>query len=112
NAMAATWFEEQLRKHPLRGIALEELARRGIVPGSDKVADEALQQFRIGYAPDGWDGLATFFRQQGVSPVIGELAGLIGQRASDSGHYDRFRHRLMFSVLDVQGRGVAFSGRA
>src|SRR5262249_45180273 len=32
--------------------------------------------------------------------------------SSGSGYYDRFRHRLMFAVVDAQGRVVAFSGRA
>src|SRR5690606_14921557 len=28
------------------------------------------------------------------------------------GYYDRFRHRLMFAVVDLHGRVVAFSGRS
>ena len=32
--------------------------------------------------------------------------------ADGRGYYDRFRHRLMFAVIDAQGRVVAFSGRA
>ena len=112
NAIAATWFEEQLKKHPLRSFALDELARRGIVPGEKPEADEALKAFRIGYAPNEWDALANFLRQQGVSPVAAESVGLLAPRTSGSGHYDRFRHRLMFAVVDTQGRVVAFSGRA
>ncbi len=112
NALAATWFEEQLRRHPLRSMALDELARRGIVPGASAEVDEALKAFRVGYAPHEWDGLAGFLRQQGVSPIAAESVGLLAPRTSGSGHYDRFRHRLMFAVLDTQGRVVAFSGRA
>jgi DNA primase len=112
NAVAATWFEEQLRKHPLRSFALDELARRGIVPGEKPETDEALKAFRVGYAPHEWDGLANFLRQQGISPVAAESVGLLAPRTSGSGHYDRFRHRLMFAVVDTQGRVVAFSGRA
>jgi DNA primase len=112
NSVAATWFEEQLRKHPLRSFALDELARRGIVPGASAQVDDALKAFRIGYAPHEWDALATFLRQQGVSPVAAESVGLLAPRTSGSGHYDRFRHRLMFAVIDTQGRVVAFSGRA
>ena len=112
NALAATWFEEQLRKHEHRAFALEELARRGIVPGEKPEVDEARKAFRVGYAPHEWDGLATFFRQQGISPNDAETVGLLSPRTSGSGHYDRFRHRLMFAVMDTQGRVVAFSGRA
>jgi DNA primase len=112
NQLAATFFETQLREHPERQLALDELARRGLVPGASSTVDDALQAFRIGYAPPGWDGLATFLRQQGISPMAAETVGLMVPRSSGSGHYDRFRHRLMFAVIDTQGRVVAFSGRA
>lgn len=112
NQLAATYFEQQLRTHEHRGYAVEELARRGLVPGEDAKVDDALQAFRIGYAPPGWDGLASFLRAQGVSPMAAETVGLLVPRSSGSGHYDRFRHRLMFAVVDPQGRVVAFSGRA
>jgi DNA primase len=112
NALAATYFEEQLRRHEHRSYALEELEKRGVVPGKDTRVDEVLQAFRIGYAPSGWDGLATFLRAQGVSPVAAETVGLLVPRTNGSGYYDRFRHRLMFAVVDPQGRVVAFSGRA
>jgi DNA primase len=109
NALAATYWEEQLRKHEHRAFALEELAKRGLTPEKD---GEVLQAFRIGYAPPGWDGLTAFLKQQGVSPAAAETVGLLVPRSSGSGYYDRFRHRLMFAVMDPQGRVVAFSGRA
>jgi DNA primase len=106
--IAATWYEEQLRTHKHRSYAIDELARRGLSP-----EDPAVQAFRVGYAPPEWDGLAAFLRKQGVSPVLGEAAGLIVPRSSGSGYYDRFRHRLMFSIMDPRkGRVIAFSGRA
>jgi DNA primase len=105
--MAATWYEEQLRQHGQRQYALDELARRGLDAQND-----AVQAFRLGYAPAGWDGLTSFLKRQGVSPAVAESVGLVVPRSGGSGYYDRFRHRLMFAVLDVQGRVVAFSGRA
>jgi DNA primase len=128
NHLAATYFERELREHAHRGYALAELARRGLVPSwaptatptatatatatSQAAVDDAIQAFRIGYAPSGWDGLASFLREQGVSPIAAETVGLLVPRSSGSGHYDRFRHRLMFAVIDPQGRVIAFSGRA
>jgi DNA primase len=104
--MAAGFYEEQLRTHPQRQYALDELARRELKP-----EDPAVQAFRIGYAPPGWDGLVTFLKRQGVSPAVADTLGLIAARSSGTGYYDRFRHRLMFAVSDVRGRVVAFSGR-
>ena len=100
--MAATFYEQQLREHPQRAFALDELARRQLDPAND-----AVQAFRVGYAPPGWDGLAAFLKKQGVSPAISESVGLAVPRSSGTGYYDRFRHRLMFAVVDVQGRVVA-----
>jgi DNA primase len=125
--LAAVFFERQLREHPQRQFALDELERRGLVPSWAGVArttpattptlqgglvDDAIQAFRIGYAPAGWDSLANFLKQQGVSPLAAETVGLLVPRSSGAGHYDRFRHRLMFAVIDPQGRVVGFSGRA
>lgn len=105
--IAATWYELQLREHPQRFSALDELARRGLDPESETAA-----AFRVGYAPSSWDGLVLFLKKQGVSPAVGEAVGLVVPRSSGSGYYDRFRHRIMFAVHDSQGRVVAFSGRA
>lgn len=111
--LAALFYETQLREHETRDYAVRELLSRGLDPaiGEGKVR-EALDAFRIGYAPPGWDELARHLRTQGISPVDAERAGLLLPRASSSGHYDRFRHRLMFAVTDSHGRVVAFSGRA
>lgn len=119
---AATFFERSLRgasAHPLAHHARAELERRGLpIPSEDDRVGEAarvgdtLQAFRVGYAPYGWDALSTYLKQQGISPVQAERVGLLVPRQSGSGHYDRFRHRLMFAVTDVLGRVIAFSGRA
>lgn len=110
---AATFFERMLREHPLAEHARRELARRGLSAESptDPIAD-ALQAFRIGYAPYGWDALGTHLREAGVSHAAAEKVGLLAPRKTGAGHYDRFRHRLMFAVMDLAGRVIAFSGRA
>jgi DNA primase len=113
NAAAAAFFERMLLEHPLAATGRDELARRGLVSSSptDPVAD-ALQAFRIGYAPYGWDGLVRHLRDAGFDLAAAEAVGLVVRRKSGSGHYDQFRHRLVFAVLDLQGRIVAFSGRS
>jgi DNA primase len=110
---AAHYFETMLREHPLGGHGLAELDRRGLSAdaATGPIAD-ALQSFRIGYAPYGWDGLAKHLASAGLSATAAEKIGVIVPRKVGVGFYDRFRHRLMFAVLDLQGRVVAFSGRA
>jgi DNA primase len=119
---AAIFFERCLRgsaEHPLAHLARAELERRGLpVPERNDAVGEAarvgdtLQAFRVGYAPFGWDALANYLKQQGISHTLAERVGLLVPRSSGTGHYDRFRHRLMFAVSDVMGRVIAFSGRA
>lgn len=114
--LAALFYETQLREHESREYAIDELRGRGLVPiaagGTDPKVQEALDAFRMGYAPHGWDELAKYLKAQGVAAMDAERAGLLLPRSSGSGHYDRFRHRLMFAVTDTHGRVVAFSGRA
>ncbi len=102
---ATDFYVNQLAEHPDAGIARAELSKRGI-------STEASGQFRLGYAPHGWDALARHLERAGASPSDAEAVGLILARRSGRGHYDRFRHRLMFPIADVHGRVVAFSGRA
>lgn len=110
--IAAVFFETQLQQHPQARVAREEIARRDLAPSSptDAKAD-ALQAFRVGYAPSQWDGLVQHLHSQGVSPALATTLGLIVPRKSGAGHYDFFRNRLMFAIVDVQGRVVGFSGR-
>lgn len=110
---AAVFFERMLREHPLRAYAEAELERRALVPKSptDPIAD-ALQAFRIGYAPYGWESLARHLREHKLSLSAAERVGLVAPRKAGQSYYDRFRHRLMFAVSDVQGRIIAFSGRS
>jgi DNA primase len=110
NAAAATFFEKMMLEHPQRGYALSELEKRGLPYGG--AAQETLRAFRIGYAPDSWDALATYLRKAGLDLDSAEKVGLVAPRKQGAGYYDRFRHRLMFAVIDLQGRVVAFSGRA
>jgi DNA primase len=121
NGLAATFFEHCLRggpgarPHALAHHAAGELARRGMpLPpsGDTSPALETVQAFRIGYAPYAWDGLTAYLQKHGISPAQAERVGLIVPRSSGGGHYDRFRHRLMFAVIDVSGRVIAFSGRS
>jgi DNA primase len=81
------------------------LASRGVDPA-------VAERFGVGLAPEGWDGLLSFMRSEGVPADVLETAGLVVRRPSGDGHYDRFRGRLMFAIRDLQGRPIAFGGRA
>lgn len=102
--VATAFYEAQLHEHRDAPAARAELEARGVQP-------ETRAKFRLGYAPHGWDALASVLDARGHSLEDAELLGLLARRREGRGYYDRFRHRLMFPVADVQGRIVAFSGR-
>ena len=101
---AARRFEAGLWDTPEATGARAYLEKRGI----DR---ETARAFRLGYAPEGWDHLLGAARREG-HPVEALLAaGLVIPRQNASGHYDRFRGRLIFPIADTQGRVIAFGGR-
>jgi DNA primase len=50
-------------------------------------------------------------KEQGISTALAETAGLVLPRKGGSGHYDRFRGRIIFPIRDWQGSTVAFGAR-
>src|SRR5262245_60980390 len=73
---------------------------------------ETARRFGLGYAPEGWEALSAYMKSQGVREETLVTAGLAVAREGRSGVYDRFRGRLLFAIHDLQGRVVAFGGRA
>jgi len=102
--LAARFYAETLWK-PASERAQKYLAERGIDP-------EVAKRFGLGYAPEGWDRLLDFMKAEKVAEDALVAAGLAIQRENRSGSYDRFRHRLLFTIRDLQSRAVAFGGRA
>ncbi|MCL2546868.1 MAG: DNA primase [Oscillospiraceae bacterium] len=98
---AARWFHEQLRVHQ---SAADYLQRRRLSPA-------IVKRFGVGYAPDSWDALLKFLTAKGYSKDDLLKAGLIAKNQK-GGYYDKFRHRIMFPILDVRKRVIAFGGRA
>ena len=73
------------------------------------IDSETANAFGIGYAPEGWTALVEYFRSEHLSFPLAQRVGLIkeGQR----GWHDRFSHRLMFPIRDVNNRVIAFGAR-
>jgi DNA primase len=104
NSWALEWWESQLEQTGAEARAARDyLSGRGI-------SDETRKAFRLGYALDSWDALSAHLKQRGASPQQIERSGLVVKKDA-GGFYDRFRGRLIFPVLDAQGRAVAFGGR-
>jgi DNA primase len=102
--LATAFYESQLREHPAKAAAQQVLRERG-------VSAETAHSFRLGFAPPAWDGLLLHMQARGASLQDAETLGLLVRRRDGSGHYDRFRNRVMFPIADVSGQVLAFSGR-
>ena len=69
-----------------------------------------LDEFKIGYAPDAWDGLVQSAIKKGFKENDLITMGLA--KKSDKGQlFDFFRNRVIFPVRNIQGQVVAFGGR-
>ena len=103
NKWALEWWEQQLESSAEAHIARDYLLRR-------EITDETRKTFRLGYAPDSWDALSLYLRQKGATQDQIERSGLVVKK-EEGGSYDRFRGRLIFPVMDIQGKPIAFGGR-
>ncbi len=70
------------------------------------------QTYGLGYAPSSRYDLKQFLTSKGVSQDEMIEAGMVIGGADIAVSYDRFRNRVMFPILDVKGRVIAFGGRA
>ena len=100
NEAACRFFQACLANND---AAKEYLRSRGL-------GEETIKKFKIGCAPDAWEALLNFFKNKGVSANILEKAGLV--IANDKGgHYDRFRKRIIFPIVDLKDRVLGFGAR-
>lgn len=101
---AADWFHSNLVARPVGKAAREYLRDRGIT-------EQTVTRYRLGFAPESWDGLLNHLHQRGITPEQAVRAGLAKARNHGRGAYDAFRDRVIIPIEDERGRVVAFGGR-
>jgi DNA primase len=104
NRRTMEFYHQALRNSGAGQIARSYLEKRGI---SQKTIDD----FKLGYAQQGWDNLLNFFLKKRISPALLEKSGLVLPKKNKVGHYDRFRNRIMFPIFDASMQVVGFGGR-
>ncbi len=103
--LAADWFHSNLMTRADGRVARDYLKGRGLT-------QDTVERYRVGFVPEGWDGLINHLHGRGVSADQAVLAGLA--KRSDrpgGGAYDAFRGRIIIPIEDPRGRIVAFGGR-
>ena len=100
---ASKFYERALRQHPERHKVVNYLKGRGLT-------GEIARDFRIGFAPPGWDNLLQANRSEDAEQDLLMRSGMLVK--NDKGRtYDRFRERVIFPIQDQRGRVIAFGGR-
>jgi DNA primase len=72
---------------------------------------ETLERIRAGAARDSWEELLQAMKGR-FAPGLLAQAGLVVERQGGGGHYDRFRNRAVFPILNESGKVVAFGARS
>lgn len=68
-------------------------------------------KFGLGYSPFRRNDLYEFLIKEGFSHEAVSESGLV-IKDKNGGYFDRFFNRVMFPIIDVQGRIIGFGGRA
>lgn len=103
NRETAKFFHEYLMSDGGKW-ALDYLLGRGLKSAT-------IKHFGLGAAPDSWDSLINHLKSKGFHENDMFAANVVN-RGQKGGYYDRFRKRVMFPIIDIRGRVIAFSGRA
>ena len=95
--LATHYYRDELKRSE---VAIAYLKKRGL-------SGEIAARFGVGYAPGGWQNLATVFSDYPAKSLV--TAGLVIE--GEGKRYDRFRDRIMFPILNQKGAVIGFGGR-
>ena len=101
NAETAIFYHERLYK-PLAKIAQDYVKKR-------KLDNATLKAFKIGYSGE-YNELYKHLKSQGFKDEEILATGLVNKNSRGE-FVDRFRKRLMFPIMEVNGKVIAFGGR-
>lgn len=76
-----------------------------------QLTENTVRKYGLGYAPDSWDSLKRHMIGKGYREEDLVTAALLS-RSQKGTTYDKFRHRVMFPIIDRRGNIIAFGGRA
>ncbi len=101
NAETTIFYHERLYK-PFAKIAQDYVKQR-------KLDNNTLKAFKIGYSGE-YNELYKFLKSKSFKDEEILATGLVNK--TEKGDFiDRYRKRLMFPIMDVSGRVIAFGGR-
>ncbi len=103
--IAQKLYTTVLKEHDRASEARKYLVDRGIT-------ENLIDKFGLGFAPDEWSMLSSFFRKRGFNDQVIIKSGLAKKKLSGDGIIDRFRNRILVPLHDSRGRVIGFTGRS
>lgn len=97
-----TFFEKNLISQNSQ-TALSYLRNR-------RIDNQIIKKFRLGFAPNSYDELVNFLKNEGFSEEEITASGVIGKNEK-SNLYAKFRNRIIFPITNKKGKVIAFGGR-
>ena len=98
------YYNDLLLKSKQGNTARQYLNKRG-------TTGETIEKFNLGFSIDAWDSLVSFYRRLSIPKNVAEKSGLVLQKKSGPGYYDRFRNRVIFPIFDINMQIAGFGGR-
>ncbi len=102
NKVACEFYQKSLKSTKSGLEALDYLHKRGL-------DDETIKMFQIGLAPKSRDSLYKVLKDANYLELDMMDIGLVHK--NEMGYYDLFTRRIMFPILDENGKHIGFSGR-
>lgn len=102
NQITANFYHGQLKGKG--GAAGWDYLRKREIP------EEIIDEFLLGYGGTGGEELVNFLKKEGIPLNLAETNGLIAKRGQ-RGFYDIFRKRIIFPIIDQNGKVLGFGGR-
>jgi DNA primase len=103
--IALDYFRRLLRS-PKYKVVLDQYLK-----GRRNIAEESIEQFRLGLAGESWDGLLAHAAKKDMQPEELVKAGLAVKSETKGTYFDRFRQRLMIPIFNLSQKPIAFGGR-
>lgn len=111
NDFCNQWFQQQLwETEEGKAVGLSYFRERGL-------RDDIIRKFQLGYSPEKNNPLAKALKAKGfeekyiTNNVDTKLGCGVCGKSEDGRLYDRFRDRVIFPILTLSGKTVAFAGR-
>lgn len=105
NSLTAKFYSHLLLTHTVGKRALDYVTK------IRKLKPATLKEFNLGFAPDTWDTLFQFLTKKGYAPEDLIAAGVVTKKREGNGYIDKFRGRIIFPFVDIDGKTIGFNGR-